>query len=98
MIYASELTVFPSTPLSEDIINKKFEEATEIERIEEMQEFIRCLTIETTFRAEHVTITVPVSGKVPQDTERMISELQKVIDQGENENRLQNYRKHITSL
>lgn len=97
MIYASELTLFPDTPLSAEVDAGTFEEATELERIQELQEFIRCLTTETIFRAEHVTIPVPIYGKVPQDNDKMIAKLQRAIDENGEEN-LRNYRKHIFGL
>ena len=97
MIYASELTLFPDTPLSAEVDAGTFEEATELERIQELQEFIRCLTTETVFRAEHVTIPVPIYGKVPQDNAKMIAKLQRAIDENGEEN-LRNYRKHIFGL
>ena len=97
MIYASELTLFPDTPLSEEVEAGTFEEATELERIQELQEFIRCLETETEFRAEHVTIPVPIYGKVPQDKEKMINKLQNAIDRYGEEN-LRNYREKINGL
>ena len=90
MIYASELTLFPDTPLSAEVDAGTFEEATELERIQELQEFIRCLTTETIFRAEHVTIPVPIYGKVPQDNAKMIAKFKRTIDENGEEN-LRNY-------
>ena len=80
MVYASELTLFPDTPLSEDVIKGTFTEATEEERLVEMKEFINCLTVPTVFKAEHVTIPVPVRGRLPQDREKMISLLDELIE------------------
>lgn len=97
MIYASELTLFPDTPLSRDVSEGKFAEATERERIEEMQEFIRCLIVPTIFRAEHVTMPVRINGRVPEDKDAMISRLQETIDEN-GEERLQMYRSSVYSL
>ena len=97
MIYASELTLFPDTPLSRDVSEGKFAEATERERMEEMQEFIRCLTVPTIFRAEHVTMPVRINGRVPEDKEAMISRLQETMDTN-GEERLQMYRSSVYSL
>lgn len=80
-IYASELTLFPNTPLIKDVKVGKYEEATEVERFEEMQEFLRCITIPTVFKAEHVTIPMPIRGNLPDDRNRMIAELQQLISQ-----------------
>lgn len=97
MIYASELTLFPDTPLSRDVAEGKFAEATELERMEEMQEFIRCLTVPTIFRAEHVTMPVRINGQVPEDKDAMINCLQETMDTN-GEERLQMYRSSVYSL
>lgn len=96
MIYASELTLFPDTPLMQDVKDGKFVEATEVERFEEMQEFLRSLTIPTVFKAEHVTMPSPIRGKLPEDRDRMIQELQNLIDLGED--RLKAYRDQVYGL
>ena len=96
MIYASELTLFPDTPLMQDVKDGKYEEATEVERFEEMQEFLRCLTIPTVFKAEHVTMPSPIRGRLPEDRDRMIQELQSLIDLGED--KLRNYRNQVQGL
>jgi radical SAM superfamily enzyme YgiQ (UPF0313 family) len=96
MIYASELTLFPDTPLMEDVKMTTYEEATEVERLEEMQEFLRSISIPTVFRAEHVTMPAPIRGSLPEDSPRMIGELQQLIDRGEAW--LRNYRDHINGL
>ncbi|MBP2638587.1 MAG: coproporphyrinogen oxidase [Firmicutes bacterium] len=97
LVYASELTLFPDTPLSRDVALGEFTEACELERIQEMQEFIRCLNTPTVFKAEHVTIPVPIHGKVPDDKEKMIARLQNVIDV-HGEDSLKNYRAGVMSL
>ncbi|MBD5280273.1 MAG: hypothetical protein HDS35_06995 [Bacteroides sp.] len=96
MIYASELTLFPDTPLMQDMKDGKYEEATELERFEEMQEFLRCLTIPTVFKAEHVTMPSPIRGGLPEDHDGMIQELQNLIDLGED--KLRNYRNQVQGL
>lgn len=78
MVYASELTLFPDTPLMQDVKDGSFVEATETERMEELAEFLRCLTIKTVFKAEHVTIPVPIRGRLPEDKERMIGQINQI--------------------
>ncbi len=97
MIYASELTLFPDTPLSTDVDAGKYEEATETERIQEMQEFIRCLNIPTIFRAEHVTMPTRINGRVLEDKAAMIDQLQRLLDDN-GEEVLQRYRSRVNSL
>ncbi|MGI6546202.1 MAG: radical SAM protein [Fastidiosipilaceae bacterium] len=97
MVYASELTLFPDTPLSQDRQNGLFEEATEVERLEEMHEFIRCLDIDTVFKAEHVTIPVPIRGRLPEDRKNMLDLLRKQIDFAK-EGGLDGFRKRVMGL
>ena len=97
MVYASELTLFPDTPLSRDVAAGKYEEATETERVEEMQEFIRCLDIPTIFRAEHVTMPIRLNGRLPEDKEALIAQLQRLLDDN-GEEVLQRYRSRVNSL
>lgn len=97
MVYASELTLFHDTPLSEDKRNGKFEEATELERLEEMHEFIRCLDIDTVFKAEHVTIPVPIRGKLPEDKQNMLDLLKMQITCAKN-GEMEGFRKLVRNL
>ena len=81
MVYASELTLFPDTPLLRDVAEGRFVEATEAERLEELAELIRSISIPTVFKAEHVTIPVPVRGALPDDREEMLSLLARLHDE-----------------
>ena len=65
--------------------------------MEEMQEFIRCLTVPTIFRAEHVTMPVRINGRVPEDKDAMINRLQETMDTNGEEG-LQMYRSSVYSL
>lgn len=97
LIYASELTLFPDTPLSRDVDDGRFVEATEEERLEEMKEFIRCLDIETVFKAEHVTIPIPVRGVLPRDKQRMLHQLDEEIEMAKNGD-LDDFREQVRTL
>lgn len=97
MVYASELTLFPDTPLSRQKEAGTFTEATEVERLEEMKEFINDLMIDTIFIAEHVTIPIPVRGKLPQDKAKMLAQLDKEITMAKN-GEMDHFRQHIRSL
>ncbi|MGB8602197.1 MAG: hypothetical protein WCD42_08375 [Rhizomicrobium sp.] len=72
-------------------------EASEKEKLEEILEFISSLTTNTIFKAEHVSIAVPLAGYIPQDKNRMMAALQDVIDTIPEEN-LRNFRESIVSL
>jgi hypothetical protein len=83
MIYASELTIFPDTPLMKEVKAGTFVEATETERMDEMAEFLRCTTIPTVFKAEHVTMLFPIRGNLPEDKPRMLNEIGQIRQMAE---------------
>ena len=85
-VMASGLTLFPDTPLSEDVRKGLFVESTEAERILELQTFIKNLEIRTVFDATNASmITSPIYGNLPEDKEEMIMTLQAIFDKiGEN--------------
>lgn len=97
MIYVSSLTLMPGSRLHQLAKNGRYQESTELEKLEELKEFINCLTTKTRFKAEHVSIAVPLAGYIPDDKQEMIATLQNVIDHT-SENRLKNFRKNIVSL
>ena len=97
MVYASELTLFPDTPLSQGVRNGSFSEATEEERMIEMKEFISCLDIRTVFKAEHVTIPVPIRGDLPEDKEEMLELLDRLVDMAK-AGRLDHFRENVAGL
>ena len=97
MIYVSSLTIMPGSELFQMADNDTFTEATEKEKLLELMEFIKCLTTPTIFRAEHVSIAVPLAGYIPEDKGTMISKLQNVIDSAP-EDLLRGFRESILSL
>lgn len=97
MIYASSLTLMPGTPLYRQSQTGEFKEATEVEKLQEMMEFIKSLTTTTIFEAVHVSIAVPIVGAIPQDKDKMIAAMQHVIDNTQ-ESKLNSFRESIKSL
>ena len=84
MIEVSSLTLVPKTPLYYQKLKGKFEEAGEIERLEEMQEFLRCLTNETTFLSDHVSMSFFVRAELPKQKFELIDGIKNIIsDVGE---------------
>lgn len=97
IIFSTELTLMPKTQLYEDVQTGKYEEADEEERLIEMQEFIRQLTVKTFFWGAHSTIPVPILGKIPNDKEKLIQQIQEVIETADFE-MLRYRRKNIRQL
>ena len=46
-----------------------------------MQEFLRCLTNETIFLSDHISMPFFVEAKLPKDKEIVIDGIQKIIDE-----------------
>lgn len=80
MIEISSLTLVPGTILYRRREKGEFAEAGEHERLEEMQEFIRCLKNKTIFLADHISVPFRVKANLPEDKEELISGIQKVMD------------------
>ena len=97
MVYASELTLFPDTPLSKDLQAGKFAEATEVERFEELKALIQAIKIPTVFKAEHVTLPAPIRGRLPEDRNEMVAFLDNLIEVAK-KGAFDNYRSGVYSL
>ena len=80
MIEISSLTLVPGTILYRRREKGEFAEAGEHERLEEMQEFIRCLKNKTVFLADHISVPFRAKANLPEDKEELISGIQKVMD------------------
>ena len=80
MIEVSSLTLVPHTPLYYQKTKGKFEEATEIERLQEMQEFLRKLSNETIFLSDHISMPFFVRAELPEQKFELIDGIQKIID------------------
>ena len=81
MIEVSSLTLVPKTNLYHMKMKGKFEEATEVERLREMQEFLRRLTNETVFLSDHISMPFFVRAKLPARRDEIIAGIDKIIDE-----------------
>lgn len=73
--------MFP--PLTSAVERGEFVEAGEIERYEEMREFIRHLEVDTLFTARHSTIPIGFAALIPSKKEELIEALTEVIEEGD---------------
>lgn len=96
-ISVDSLTLFPDTELSKMAQQGLFVPAGEKERIRELQVFISNLNIRTHLLANTVSNAVPVTAYLPYDREKVINELQQVLDNAD-EAELQAYRKNLKTL
>lgn len=95
MVNMSMMTVVPNTPLHRMIEKGMYMESTEKEKLEEAQEFIRCLTNNTIYMTEHASNQFHVKCSLPEEKDALINHIQKLID-GRDENELRRYREMIT--
>jgi len=91
------LTIFPESDLFQDVKQGHFVETGELERLFEQKCLIENLTIPTTIYANTVSNVAPMTGKLPNDKQKMIQHLQYAIDNID-EAELRRYRESIKHL
>ena len=96
-VLASGLSIFPDTPLMEEVRNGEFCEATETEKIMELSAFVGALEINTILDATNVSNMAPVFGCLPDDKDAILDKLRNTIEMA-GEERLRNHRKNMRSL
>ncbi len=69
------LTLFPETELAQQVKENSFIESTEYEMVEELISLIEKLSIHTYIDATHCTTPIRVSGKLPEDKNKILSHL-----------------------
>ncbi len=84
-------------PLFHAVERGEFVEAGEIERFEEMREFIRHLDAETLFLSRHSTMPVGFAALIPEKKEELIAAITKVIDEGDEEG-MRKFRESVTEV
>lgn len=96
-IHIDSLTLFPDTELYELAKEGKFAPAGEHERLEEMQIFIKNLQIRTHLFANTISNFYPISAYLPKDREKVLDELQQVMD-AFTEEEMKEYRNGLKAL
>lgn len=91
------LTLFSDSELYKEFECGIYEEASEFERLKELQTLIQNLKIQTNFFANTVSNPVPLSGILPKDRNNLIRELDCIMERY-TELDLDMYRKNIISL
>ena len=81
MIEVSSLTLVPRTPLHYQKTKGKFIEAGEVERLREMQEFLRRLTNKTIFLSDHISMPFFVRAELPEKKSEIIEAIDHIIDE-----------------
>lgn len=97
IISVVSLTIFPDSELYTEVQRGEFLEATEYERINELQTLVSNLNNTTNFFANTVSNPVPLSGILPKDRMMLLRELENIKMNFE-ESDLALYRKTLPSL
>lgn len=98
MIGCSMLTVYPNSELYHEIQSENWEEPSELEKLQELYILIQNLTIPVQFSTLGASNAVYVQGQLPQKREAMLSHLEQIIYNPQNEQRLRHYRAHLPHL
>ena len=95
MVNTSMLTVVPGTSLYRAVEKWLYTESTEIEKLEEIYEFVRCLTNDTIFMNEHASNLFHVQCRIPEAKKELLEYIRKFIEKSD-EKKLRQYREQIT--
>ena len=80
------MTVFPDTPLAEDVAEGRFVEAGELEILMEERTVLENIQLpETHFWASHVLNSIPLMGYIGKDREWMLKRLNRSIEEFDEE-------------
>lgn len=96
-IGTSMLTVYPQSALYQEIRAGNWTEAGELEKLEELSELIRALTIPVCFAALGASNAIPIQGRLPEDRQALLQRL----DQARRtltEEQLRRYREELPHL
>ncbi len=91
------LTIFPETQLYQELNDGTYVEEPEIERLMEVRSLIDNLTIKTNILSNHISNTVPIIGRLPQDKSMILRELDNAIAEYP-EQELKAYRNRVWHL
>lgn len=91
------LTIYPDSKLYQEIQKKNWTEESEHEKYREIKTLVENLKISTEFAALGASNAVQLQGYLPQDKEKLLSVLDKIIN-NISEEKLRAYRTHLPHL
>ena len=97
LIGSSMLTVYPESVLYQEIQAGNWQEAGELEKLEELAVLIDQLNIPVYYAALGASNAIQLQGHLPEDKELLLSALQRIC-QTENEAQLRRYRTQLKHL
>ena len=95
MVNTSMMTVVPGTPLYRAMEKGLYTESTEREKLEEIHEFVQCLTNDTIFMNEHASNLFHVKCRLLEQKEELLEYISKFMEKSD-EKELRRYRERIT--
>lgn len=95
MVNTSMLTVVPCTPLYRAMEKGLYTESTEMEKLEEIHELVRCLTNDTIFMNEHASNLFHVKCRIPEAKEELLKYIEQFMENSD-ERELRQYKERIT--
>ena len=97
MVNTSMLTVVPGTPLYRAMEKGLYTESTEMEKLEEIHELVRCLTNDTIFMNEHASNLLHVKCRIPEAKEELLRYIEQFMEKSD-EKELRRYREMIARV
>lgn len=97
LIGSSMLTIYPESALYQDIQAGSWQEAGELEKLEEIMTLIDKLNIPVYYAALGASNAMQLQGHLPEDKDLLLSTLQQIC-QPENEAKLRRYRTQLKHL
>ena len=91
------LTLFPGSPLKEDIESGAFVPSSETDILRELRLLVELLQNETFLLGAHIGNTAPFNALVPQQREQVLEYLDARIANADEE-RLAHFRSHLKSM
>lgn len=97
LIGANMLTIYPQSKLYKEVKKGNWKEEDEIEKYQEIKTLVKNLKITTAFGALGASNAIPIWGQLPEDTEKILSLLEEIIN-NVNKEELEKYRKNLPHL
>ncbi|MGN0479238.1 MAG: radical SAM protein, partial [Hominenteromicrobium sp.] len=91
------LTIYPESDLYREIQNGNWEEEGEIEKYRELRTLVENLNISTYFAAMGASNAFQLRGKLPEDKEKLLTTLDRIISEV-SEEELRHYRRNLRHL
>ena len=91
------LTIYPESDLYQEIQNGNWEEEGEIEKYRELRSLVENLDISTCFAAMGASNAFQLRGKLPEDKEKLLATLDRIISEVIEEE-LRRYRRNLRHL